>query len=272
MTAARRFGAEYQASVAGGGPGAGEEGPSKGAPRPVNSAGTAATEPTARVLLVDDDPDVRFLVRRGLSVAGFDLVDLESATAAEEALSGSGFDLVVLDLGLPDADGAELLVRIRRRSDVPVIVLSGMGSEEVRLRCFALGADDYVVKPFYPRELAARAQAVIRRRGVGTSPERPVTEFGRVRVDPSSRRVWVDGEPVHLRARELDLLVHLVGRPGHVCSREDLLRDVWDSSSEWQDADTVTEHLRRLRLKVEDDPSQPRHLVTVRGHGYRFDP
>jgi DNA-binding response OmpR family regulator len=169
---------------------------------------TAAPEATGRVLLVDDDPGARFLVRRGLTVAGLDLVDLDlDRPAAEEPLGGSGFDLVVLDLGSPDADGAELLVRIRRRSDVPVIVLSDRGSEDVRLRSFALGADDFVVKPFYPRELAARARAVIRRRGVGTVAERPVTE-----------------------------------------------------------------HLRRLRRKVEADPSRPRHLMTVRGHGYRFDP
>lgn len=237
----------------------------------MNHAG-AATETTARVLLVDDDADVRALVRRGLSVVGFDVVELESTAAAELALDGSGFDLVVLDLGLSEADGAELLVRIRRHSDVPVIVLSDIGGEHVRLRCFALGADDYVVKPLYPRELAARARALVRRRGVGVVADQPVTQFGRVRVDPSSRQVWVDGEVVHLRARELDLLVHLVARPGTICSREDLLREVWDSSSEWQDADTVTEHLRRLRGKVEDDPSHPRHLVTVRGHGYRFDP
>jgi two-component system, OmpR family, phosphate regulon response regulator PhoB len=177
--------------------------------------------------------------------------------------------VVLLDLSLPDLDGTEVLRRVRETSEVPVILLTGRAAESDRVLGLDLGADDYVVKPFLPRELAARVRAADRRR-VTVPKER--LEVGAITVDPSSREVFVRGVAVELTPRELDVLVFLASSPRTVFSREQLLSAVWDSSSEWQDPDTVTEHIRRLRHKVEDDPAAPTRIVTVRGSGYRLDP
>jgi DNA-binding response OmpR family regulator len=222
------------------------------------------------VLIVDDEPQVRKIVASYLERDGF---SVRSAADGREALVEIGRkrpDALVLDLMLPGVNGLEVLRKLRSGGDdVPVIVLSARGTEPERVAGLELGADDYVTKPASPREIAARVRAVLRRvKTVG-----PTTiSFGTVEVDVTSRRVTMDGADVELRPKEFDLLVRLASSPGEVMSRQDLLRDVWGSSSEWQDPGTVTVHVRRLRRAIERDPAAPDHIVTVYGIGYRFDP
>lgn len=192
----------------------------------------------------------------------------------DEALATVGAlrpDLVVLDVMLPGTDGFSILAEIRRTSDVPIIMLTARDQETDRVAGLELGADDYVVKPFSARELTARVRTVLRRAG-RPDPDAGAKDFGRLRIVPATREVLVEGEPVSLTAREFDLLLHLATYPRQVFSRAQLLDAVWDSSPEWQDPATVTVHMRRLRTKVEVDPSAPAHLRTVRGAGYRFEP
>jgi len=177
-------------------------------------------------------------------------------------------DLVVLDVMLPTLSGFEVLSEIRRNGDLPVILLTARAEEADRVAGLELGADDYVVKPFSPRELVARVRSVLRR-----STPRPVSgpiEFDGVEVDVGRRVAIVSGIPVELTAKEFDLLAFLVGHARQVFSRSDLLERVWGSSAEWQDPATVTVHIRRIRMKIEKDPQNPRWLQTVWGVGYRF--
>ena len=177
-------------------------------------------------------------------------------------------DLVVLDVMLPSLSGFEVLSEIRRNGDLPVILLTARAEEADRVAGLELGADDYVVKPFSPRELVARVRSVLRR-----STPRPVSgpiEFDGVEVDVGRRVAIVSGIPVELTAKEFDLLAFLVGHARQVFSRSDLLERVWGSSAEWQDPATVTVHIRRIRMKIERDPQNPRWLQTVWGVGYRF--
>ncbi|GAA0239977.1 response regulator transcription factor [Cryptosporangium japonicum] len=174
-------------------------------------------------------------------------------------------DLVVLDLSLPGLSGVDLLRRLRENGDrTPVVVLSGRSGEGDRILGLDLGADDYLVKPFSPGELAARVRSVLRR--TGPVPVEPARRTG-LRIDPGRREVELDGEPVPLTAREFDLLAFLAGHPRHVFTRAQLLEQVWSSSQAWQSEATVTEHVHRLRHKLGH-----RFLVTVRGVGYRLEP
>ena len=228
------------------------------------------------VLVVEDDPDVRFLLVRILERDGYAALEATDALAAMEHLVGGAPDLVLLDVGLPDVDGMALLGRIRARSDVPVIMLTGRASEQDRVAGLRQGADDYVAKPFSADELSARIESVLRRVRTAPAPGTTGAEgsfaFEGLVIDPGAREVRVDGSVVAVTAKEFDLLAFLAAAPRQVFSREQLLRQVWDSSAEWQDGATVTEHVRRVRRKIEADPDQPRWLVTVRGVGYRFEP
>jgi two-component system, OmpR family, phosphate regulon response regulator PhoB len=226
-----------------------------------------------RVLLVEDDAQVRALVVRVLEEAGIEVDEAEDALTAMAAIGARVPDLVILDIGLPDVPGLDVLERIRRVHDVPVVVLTGAGSEGERVAGLKGGADDYVVKPFYPAELAARIERLLHpRNGRRALDGDPVLRFDGLEIDPRSRECRVRGETVALTAKEFDLLAFLAGSARQVFSREQLLRNVWASSGEWQDDATVTEHVRRIRRKVEADPDQPRWLRTVRGVGYRFEP
>jgi DNA-binding response OmpR family regulator len=222
------------------------------------------------VLIVDDEPQVREIVASYLERDGFTVRSAADGRAALVEIGRKRPDVLVLDLMLPEVNGLEVLHKLRSGGDdVPVIVLSARGTEPDKVAGLELGADDYVAKPASPREIAARVRAVLRR--VKTAG--PTTlSFGTVEVDVTSRRVTKDGDSVELRPKEFDLLVRLASSPGEVMSRQDLLRDVWGSSSEWQDPGTVTVHVRRLRRAIEADPAQPDHIVTVYGIGYRFDP
>jgi DNA-binding response OmpR family regulator len=220
-----------------------------------------------RVLVVDDDPALADVVARYLRREGF-AVDYapDGATGLHLALSTLP-DLVVLDLMMPGMDGFEVCRRLRQVTSIPVVMLTALGEEDDRIAGLDLGADDYVTKPFSPRELAARVRAVLRRAAPVVAE---VLAGGGIVVDTLAHRVHRGGEPVQLTAKEYDLLVCFLTNPGRAFRREELLETVWG----WRigDTSTVTVHVRRLREKVEDDASAPRHLTTVRGVGYRWEP
>jgi DNA-binding response OmpR family regulator len=223
-----------------------------------------------RVLVVDDDEAVRVLLTRYLEMEGFAVDQVPDGASALDAIASSKPDLVLLDLMLPAQDGLDILTRLRRDSDVPVILLTARGSEADRILGLKLGADDYVVKPFSPGELTARISSVLRRTRSG--PAHAVLQFDGLTLDTATREVTAGDLVVGTTAREFDLLVFLASSPRQVFSRQQLLANVWGSSDEWQDPDTVTEHIRRIRRRIESDPDNPRWIKTVRGVGYRFDP
>jgi DNA-binding response OmpR family regulator len=221
------------------------------------------------VLVVEDSIPVRELIVRTLTSEGFVVEEAATGEEARRQLSAATPDVVLLDVGLPDASGFELLREVVATTGVPVIMLTSRTDEIDRVLGLELGAEDYVVKPFYPRELAARVRrAAHRAHPVGTAP----LEFGDLVVDVTSREVTVAGRTVDLTAREFALLAHLAASPRRSFSRDELLEQVWQSSPEWQKPKTVTEHVRRLRNKLEPDPDRPRWIKRVAGVGYRFDP
>jgi DNA-binding response OmpR family regulator len=222
------------------------------------------------VLVVDDEATIREIVVRYLKRDGFRTLEAADGDRAAKLLETETPDLVVLDLMLPGVDGLELCRRLRARSQVPVIMLTARGEEADRIVGLDLGADDYVTKPFSPRELAARVRTVLRRAQLDITPEDTLSFDGLV-IDSSSRDVTRDGEPLRLTAREFDLLWFLARHPRRVFAREHLMRRVWGYASA-VDTGTVTVHMRRLREKIEEDPSRPRYLETVWGVGYRFAP
>ena len=225
---------------------------------------------SADLLLVDDEPMVREVLTRYLEQDGHRVTAVGDGAAGLEAIARNRYDLVVLDLMLPTVDGLTILRELRLAGSTPVIVLSARGEEEDRIRGLALGADDYVVKPFSPREVAVRVASVLRRSG--PTEVAATLEAGEWSIDPATREVRRDGRVVDLTRRQFDLLLHLASHPRQVFTRAQLLEAVWDSSADWQDPATVTVHVGHLRHKLESEPTRPRHLVTVRGVGYRFDP
>lgn len=227
-------------------------------------------EQMARVLVVDDEPIVRDVVARYLERDGHSIVQASDGETARELLEREQPALVVLDVMLPGLDGLALMRWIRARFDVPVIMLTARGDESDRIVGLELGADDYMTKPFSPRELAARVRTVLRRAPLlERVPER--LEFGRIAIDAGNREATRDGAALRLTAKEFDLLWFLASNPNRVFSREQLMGRVWGYSAA-VDTGTVTVHMRRLREKVEGDPSRPRHLETVWGSGYRWRP
>jgi DNA-binding response OmpR family regulator len=230
---------------------------------------------SAHILVVDDEQMVREVVARYLEREGFRVTAVGDGQAAIRALT-SAPDLIVLDLMLPKVDGLEVLRRARGTTDSAVIMLTARGATDDRITGLDLGADDYVAKPFSPRELIARIHAVLRRRaGPGVNGGGPGAaeqlEFGDLVIDPAAREVKLGSGVLTLAPREFDLLHYLATNPRRVFSREDLLDALWDLSFDG-DAATVTVHIRRLREKIEADPSNPERIVTVRGAGYRFEP
>ena len=225
-----------------------------------------------RVLVVDDEPLVREVVTRYLERDGFAVTTASTGTEALALVGQSTPDLVVLDLMLPGVGGMEILSRLRAMGDVPVILLTARVEEADRVLGLELGADDYVVKPFSPRELAARVRSVLRRSVPSIAPAPAALEFEGLTIDQASREVLVAGRSVDLTAREFDVLAFLASAPRQVFSRAQLLDQVWDSSPDWQDPSTVTVHIRRIRNKIESNPDEPERIITVRGVGYRFEP
>jgi two-component system response regulator ResD len=226
--------------------------------------------PVAKILVVDDEPNIREVVGLYLRRDGHAVVSAADGEQALELYRRSRPDLVVLDLMLPKVSGLEVCRRIQAQRRVPLIMLTARGEEEDRIVGLGLGADDYVVKPFSPRELAARVEAVLRRTGETTEPAGGGTlVFGDLRIDPATREVTVRDELVVLTAREFDLLRHMASHPRRVFTRDQLMDAVWGYAFS-ADTSTVTVHVRRLREKLEDDPARPRYLQTVWGIGYRF--
>jgi DNA-binding response OmpR family regulator len=222
------------------------------------------------VLVVDDEPIVREVVVKYLENEGFETLEAEDGLEARQLLEREIPSAVVLDVMMPRLDGLELCRWIRARSDVPVIMLTALGEEADKIVGLELGADDYVTKPFSPRELAVRVKAVLRRATVGAAKAERI-EVGDLAIDSGTREVRKAGEPLRLTAMEFDLLWFLASHPRRVFSRSQLMESVWGYQASF-DTGTLTVHIRRLREKIEDDPSSPRHLQTVWGVGYRFQP
>jgi DNA-binding response OmpR family regulator len=223
-----------------------------------------------RVLVVDDDPDVRTLIADLLTDDGFTVDQANSAETALNRLRTQPADVVLLDVAMPSMSGLDLMTEIRKHANVPIIFVTGKGGETDRVLGLRLGADDYVVKPFSGPELVARIHSVLRRSQRAATPD-PKLTFDGLSIDLRTREVLVDGRVVETTAREFDLLAFLARAPRHVFTREQILKSVWESSTEWQDPATVTEHVRRIRRKIEADPDDPRWIRTVRGVGYRFE-
>jgi DNA-binding response OmpR family regulator len=224
------------------------------------------------ILVVDDEPSISEVVSIYLSRAGYRVLVAEDGQTALKILEEQPPDLVVLDLMLPKVDGLEITRRLRAEGDIPIIMLTARREEADRIVGLEMGADDYVVKPFSPRELVSRVKAVLRRTRVLASArdEQPLV-FADLRIDPRTRLVEVDGEERTLTAKEFDLLWTLACHPRQVLNRDQLLDIVW-GLTEYIDPSTVTVHVRRLREKIEIDPSSPRHIQTVWGVGYKFEP
>lgn len=222
-----------------------------------------------RILVVDDDPTVAEVVAGYLERAGYVVDRAADGPAALARAAAHRPDLVVLDLMLPGIDGLEVCARLRERGPVPVIMLTARGDEDDRILGLEVGADDYVTKPFSPRELILRVGSVLRRTRPGNAPARRLAAAG-LTADPASRRATKDGTELSLTLREFDLLAFFLAHPGHAYGREDLMREVW--GWDFGDLSTVTVHVRRLRGKIETDPARPRLIQTVWGVGYRFDP
>ena len=222
------------------------------------------------VLVVEDDPTVSEVVSRYLEREGYAVETVADGSDALARADARWPDLVVLDLMLPGLDGLEVCRRLRDRAPVPVIMLTARGEEDDRIIGLELGADDYMSKPFSPRELVSRVKAVLRRAQTVPVADLPtVLEVPGLRVDLRSREVFRDGTLAVLTAREFDLLAFLMRHPHTAFSREQLLEAVWGFT--YGDTSTVTVHIRRVREKIETDPSQPAFVTTVWGVGYRFD-
>lgn len=223
-----------------------------------------------RVLVVDDDPTVSDVVTRYLQQAGFVVDVVTNGRVARDQALADPPDLIVLDLMLPDLSGLEVFASVREHLPVPVVMLTALGEEADRLVGLELGADDYVTKPFSPRELVLRVQSVLRRSATPLPPGPTlVLTDGPLRVDVAAHEVTINGTVLSLTVREYDLLVFLMQHPRQAFSRADLLRQVW--GWEYADHSTVTVHVRRLREKIEADPRTPARVVTVFGVGYRYE-
>jgi DNA-binding response OmpR family regulator len=228
-----------------------------------------------RILVVDDDQEITKLLEKYLSNEGYQVDVASNGAGALAAASASEPELVLLDIVLGSEDGREVLRELRLISDVPVIFLTGRGLETERIAGLKLGADDYIVKPFSLGEVSARIETVLRRSGVNTRQhqiEAPDISYGELQINENTHEVRLAGELLDLTSKEFSLLSFIATTPRQVYTRAQLLEHVWASSSEWQNEATVTEHIRRLRAKIEADADHPKWIKTVRGVGYRFEP
>lgn len=231
------------------------------------------------ILVVDDEQTIREVVRRYLELEGFNVIEAATGTDALDMLKINSPDLLVLDIMLPGIDGFAITRKLRNpadyaplsiNGDIPIIFLTARTDEVDRIMGFEMGADDYLVKPFSPRELVARVKAVMRRSTTGASNTEAPIQYDNLNLDPRSRTVTVNGSPIVLTAKEFDLLWFLARHPRQVFSRSQLLDNVWGYEF-YGDESTVTVHVRRLREKIEPDPAKPSYIQTVWGIGYKFE-
>lgn len=223
--------------------------------------------PAVKILVVDDEPPIRRLLRTGLGTQGYSIAEVENAGQAQAHLKNDKADLVVLDLGLPDRNGLELLKDLRQAGiDVPVVVLSSRTDEAGIVQALELGADDYVTKPFSMNELIARIKVALRHR-LQEQGEKPIFKIGDLQVDLVRRLVKLGENEVKLSPREYDILRTLVRHAGRVLTHQALLREVWGGIA---DVQNLRVHVRQLRQKIEPDPEQPRYILTETGVGYRL--
>jgi DNA-binding response OmpR family regulator len=227
------------------------------------------------VLIVEDDNEMATMLRAHLSNEGYDVEVANSCASAIERATAAPPDLVLLDIVLGKEDGREVFRELRLMGDMPTIFLTGRGLETDRIAGLKMGADDYMVKPFSLGEMSARIESVLRRAtgsDASHDPEQPTLSYGPLQINELTHEVRLNGELVELTSKEFALLAFLAASPRRVYSREQLLENVWMSSPEWQGGATVTEHIRRLRSKIEVDADHPKWITTVRGVGYRFEP
>jgi len=232
---------------------------------PGGGASTAAGPPRT-ILVAEDDVNCRRALRHYLLRSGYQVAEAATVPSSVDATAACPADLIILDFDQAGAT-ADALSKIRRHSTVPVIVCSGRATERERVTLFNIGADDFLAKPYSFAELEARVRAVLRR---GSGAPTSTLDHGELVIDQGTRTVTLRGEEVSMTRKEFDLLAFLAAAPGRVFSREDLLEQVWGSNGRWQGRSTVTEHVRRVRLKIEADPENPRWITTIRGIGYRF--
>lgn len=230
-----------------------------------------AADRLLRVLVVEDTASTAELIRRALESDDMQVTITTCLEDARTYLAAHAPDAMVLDVELPDGSGLDLLRDPRLGGTAPAVVLSSRQTEDDRVSGLKAGAEDYVVKPFYPRELATRVRRAADRERGERAPRQTILDFGALRLSLASREVFVEDQPIELTDREFELLAHLASYPRRVFSRAELLREVWDSSPEWQTPKTVTEHVRRIRAKIEADATEPRWVVTVGRAGYRFE-
>lgn len=223
-----------------------------------------------KILVVDDEPHILELVKYNLAQEGYEVITAHDGAQAVARARDNQPDLIILDIMLPYVDGLEVCRQLRRASSVPIIMLTAKGGELERVVGLEIGADDYVTKPFSPRELVARVRAILRRTAGETSPAQvgPL-RGGALALDPITHEVMLGGRSVDLTAKEFDLLRLLLGHPNRVFTRDFLLEHIWGYDY-YGSTRTVDMHISRLREKIEDDPSSPTYIVTVRGVGYKF--
>lgn len=224
----------------------------------------------ATILVIDDEQNILTLVTAYLQKEGYHVHTAADGPTGLQAVCRLKPDLVVLDVMLPGMDGIELLTHLRRESDVYVIMLTAKSEETDKIVGLSVGADDYLTKPFSPRELVARIKAALRRYGQSSGPDSQILAFRQLRIDVAARKVWRDGELVDLTAIEFDLLHALAEHAGRVLNREQLLERVWGHDF-YGEARVVDVHLGHIRKKIERDPANPDLITTVRGVGYRFE-
>lgn len=240
----------------------------------IDHADYESVSPRRRIMVVEDDAYVCELVAQYLELEGFDTIQAGTGSDALTLVAEQLPDVVILDVNLPDVDGFEVARRLRATSAIPILMLTGRTDEVDKLAGFGVGADDYVTKPFQPREVVLRVQALMRRLAATSTPAMVLDDalrIGNMLIRPRTREVLRDGVAFELTAKEFDLLYFLAAHPKQVFTRQQLLRHVWQYDY-YGDVRTVTVHMRRLRQKVEIDPSRPRHLRTVWGVGYKFEP
>ena len=224
----------------------------------------------ATVLIVDDEPAILRLLRTSLAAEGYRTI--EAATGADALARAAGADVVVLDLGLPDMDGLQVIARIRATSGVPIIVLSSREAESGKVAALDLGADDYVTKPFEPRELVARIRSILRRSGPGSAGLHDILRFGRLEIDRGSRALRLSGEDIPLTSHQYSILLAMAERAGRVLTREQIIEAAKGQPQDYDPAfdRSIDVHIGRIRAAIEDDAKAPRRIITVRGAGYVF--